>query len=125
MKVYLWSSSWKIRAEILKQKAQSGMADSGCLDKNRRELRIHAELQGKCKQDSPFRLSSCCPQSGREITDAICWIYLGFKNEICTNDTPVALYPVTAVLLVRRKNKTMSCTLRLKLCIITLHFREL
>lgn len=66
MKVYLWSSSWKIRAEILKQKAQSGMADSSCLDKNRRELRTHAELKGKCKQDSHFRISPCCPVSALE-----------------------------------------------------------
>ena len=106
MKVYLWSSSWKIRAEILKQKAQSGMADSGCLDKNRRELGIHAELQGKCKQDSLFRISSCCPLSAQEITDAICWIFLGFKNGIYTNDTLVSLYTVASVLLVRRKTKT-------------------
>lgn len=106
MKVYLWSSSWKIRAEILKQKAQSGMADSGCLDRNRRELGIHAELKGKCQQDSHFRISPCCLLSERGITDAICWIYLGFTNGIYTNSTPVSAYPVASVLLRRRKIKT-------------------
>lgn len=92
MKVYLWSSSWKIRAEILKQKAQSGMTDSGCLDKNSRELGIHAELKGKCKQDCCFRKSRCCPLSPWEITGAICWIYSGFKNGIYANKTRVSLY---------------------------------
>ena len=90
MKVYLWSSSWKIRAEILKQKAQSGMADSGCLVKNTRELGTRAELQGKCKQGSLFTIFSCCPLSVQDITNAICWTYLGFKNGNQTNDTPVA-----------------------------------
>lgn len=106
MRVYLWSSSWKIRAEILKQKAQSGMADSSCLDKNRRELGTHAELKGKCKQDSHFTISPCYPVSVRGFTDAICWIYLGFKNGIYTsNNTPVSPCTVALVVLERRKLK--------------------
>ena len=100
MKVYLWSSSWKIRAEILKQKAQSGMADSGCLDKNTRELGIHAELQGKGKQGSLYRILSCCPLSVQEITNAICWTYVEFKSGIHRNDTPVSVYIVASVLLI-------------------------
>lgn len=105
MKTYLWSSSWKIRAEILKQKAQSGMADSSCLDKNRRELRTHAGLKGKCKQGSHFRISPCCPVSARGFTDAICWIYLGFKNGIYANNSLTSPCTCALAVPVRRKMK--------------------
>lgn len=64
--------------QSLKQKAQSEMADSGCLDKDRRELGILAELKGKCKLVSGVRISPGCPISTLGFTDAICWILLGF-----------------------------------------------
>lgn len=83
------------------------MADSGCLDKNRRELGIHAELKGKCKQDSCFRLSPVLPSiSQRErlrVPSA------GFTWDLQMESTQIKLvspYTVASVLLLRRKLKT-------------------
>lgn len=146
--MYVWSSSWKIRAEILKQKAQSGMADSGCLDKNRRELEIHAELKGKCKHDSCFRLSPVLPSISQR--EGLLVPSAGFTWDLTMESTRIKLvspYTVASVLLLRRKLKTkqakqtnkktpqsmemnpssrdLYCTLgRLEHC-ITLHFRNL
>ena len=61
---------------------------------------IHAELQGKGKQGSLYRIFSCCPLSVQEITNAICWTYVGFKSGIQRNDTPVPVYIVASVLLI-------------------------